>query len=513
MISALSRFDASTTQVEAAVTALASSTSTAYSFSVRAFMDAKESSRSSISAVTQLRSSENLCKKELDTHHLNMQNFCYRERRLKEEVQFCCKYECAELEKIAAKDGMDLLIDVHTQRLDKLQAELEERKRLNTRQNSLQSKRQKIKAEINDRRALLLGLPSHLQSIKRATIPLLQLQFDLGRGFQRAITYSQIPRPLALIHNQFDSLIAAEVLDNSMDLKLEQEVFPVEARLGGLLIQRSMAQVKVELYGTAIVFRTLPCLGEVVVVEPSNAELIQLFPGDNGDNISSPEAFQRLLTANGDVAASFPSAGLGRTFDWAQWLGGLVGFVRTSGKIEPSSRLVALRLQGRLKNITVLKQQLHALAIRPYPASTHRHENWLDGIGPGSNISKFCSWAVYAPQKDPFTSAKIPRGCALHVHRTYYNFVIKTERKNKISVVVELTAEYPLRAPRFLLQSRGSEYTYIPLLKDAQVQINANYERLVHYNDACYCLLGHQLRKLQIMVENIDQARSKIRGR
>lgn len=244
-----------------------------------------------------------------------MQNFCYRERRLKEEVQFCRKYKCAELKKIAAKDGMNLLVTDHTRKLDKLQAELEERKRLNMQQNSLQAKRQKIKAEINDRRALLLELPSHLQAIKRATVPLLQLQFDLGRGFQRAITYSQIPRPLALIHNQFDSLIAAGVLDKSMDLKLEEEVFPVQARFGGLLIQRSMAQVKVEMYGTDIVFRTLPCLGEVVVVEPSNAELIQLFPGDNGDNISSPEAFQRLLTANVDVTAPFPSAGLGRTFD------------------------------------------------------------------------------------------------------------------------------------------------------------------------------------------------------
>jgi len=474
-------------------------------------MDAKESSRTSILAVTQLRQSETLCKKGLDAHHLNMQNLGYREHRLNEEVQFCREYKCLELKKIALNDGVNLVADGHARRLDELQAELEERKRLNAQQTCLQAKRNRIKAETNDRRALLLELPTHLQTIKRATIPLLQLRLDLGRGFQRAITYNQIPRPLALIHSQFDGLAAAGILDNSTDLKLEEEIFPVKARFGDLLIQRSVAQVKVELYGTDIVFRTLPCLGEVVVVEPSNEELINLFPGDKGDSILSPDASQRLLTANVDVFASFPSAVLGRTFDWAQWLGGLLGFVRASGKVEPSSRLVALRLQCRLKSITVLQQQLHALAIRPCPASVDCHENWLDSIAPGSNISRLCSWAVYTPFKEPFTLAKVPRGRPLHC--TYSKFVIKTERKMKISVVVALSAEYPLRAPRFLLQPRCREDTYIPLLKDAQVQLNANYEKLVDYNDAGYYLFAHQLQKLQIMIEDIDRRLNKNRGR
>jgi hypothetical protein len=509
MISALSRFDTATTQVEAAIIALPSSATACTS--MQAFMAAKESSRSSILAVTQLRQSENLCKKGLDSHHLNMQNLGYREHRLTEEVQCCREFKCMELKKMTAKDGVDFVVDVHTQKLDKLQAELEERKRLNSQQDSLLAKRHKLKAESNERRSLLLELPSHLQVIKRATISLLQLQFDLGRGFQRAISYSQIPRPLALIHSQFDGLMAAGILDNSTDLKLEEEVFPVKAKCGSLLIQRSMAQVKVELYGTDIVFRTLPCLGELVVVEPSSEELINLFPDDNGDDILSPEASQLLQTANVDVAASFPSAVLGRTFDWAQWLGGLIGFVRVSGQVESSSRLVALRLQCRLKNITVLKQQLHALTIRPCPASIRCHENWLDSITQGSKISRLCSWAIYAPNQDPFTSAEFPRG--RHLHRTYYKFAIKTDTKIKISVVVEISVEYPLRAPRFLLQPRCREDTYIPLLKDAQAQINANYERLVEYNDAGYYLLAHQLQKLQIMVENIDRGLGVKAGR
>jgi hypothetical protein len=510
MISALSRFDTATTQVEAAINALASS-ATACSCSVQAFMDAKESSRSSMLAVTQLRQSENLCKKGLDVHHLNMQNLGYREHRLNEEVQNCHEYKCLELNKIAANDGVGFVVDGHAQRLDKLQAELEARKQLNTKQNSLQAKRHKIKAETNERRALLLELPSHLQVIKRATTPLLQLRLDLGRGFQTAITYSQIPGPLALIHSQFDGLMAAGILDNSIDLKLEEEVLPVKARFGGLLIQRSMAQVKVELYGTDIVFRTLPCLGEIVVVEPSSEELIHLFQDDKGDHISSAEASQRLLTANIDVATSFPFAVLGRSFDWAQWLGGLVGFVSSSGKVASSSRLIALRLKCRLKNITVLKQQLDALAIRCCPASVQCHKNWSDSIGPGYSVSRLCSWAAYAPSLDPFTLAEIPRGRRLH--RTYYKFAIKTNTNKELSVVVELSAEHPLRAPRFLLQRRYREDTYIPLLEDAQVQINANYEQLVDYNDAGYYLLAHQLKKLQVMVEIIDRWVSKKRGR
>jgi len=103
MISALSRFDAAATQVEAAIVTLASA-SAACSSPVRAFMDAKESSRTSILAVTQLRQSETLCKKGLDAHHLNMQNLGYREHRLNEEVQFCREYKCLELKKIALND-------------------------------------------------------------------------------------------------------------------------------------------------------------------------------------------------------------------------------------------------------------------------------------------------------------------------------------------------------------------------------------------------------------------------
>lgn len=347
-----------------------------------------------------------------------------------------------------------------------------------------------------------MELPSHLQAIKRATMPLLQLRLDLGRGFQRVVTYGQIPRPLSLIHSQFDGLIAAGILDKSTDLKLE-EVSPVKARFGTLIIQRSMAQLEVVLDGTKILFRTLPCLGEIVVVEPSDEKMINLFPGDTGDDVSAPEASQRLLRVNVDKGASFPCSVLGRPFNWAQWLGGVVsGNVRASGTVEPSSRLVALRLQCRFKSIAVLKQQLRVLTNRPCPPSIHCLENCLEKIAPGTNASRLCSWAVIAPPKDPFVSAEIPLGWD-SLHCTYYKFLIKTEKNTKISVIVELSPEYPHRAPRFLLQPRSREGMYLASLKDAEVEVNANYHTLVDYQHSECHLLVHQLRNLQTMVDII----------
>ena len=93
------RFDASRLQIESAIGNLSSTNQQkiACSRAVRAFVDAKESSRSSSVAASLFREVEAVRKKGLDAHHLTLQNLRYRESRLKEEVKLCQNYQCLGL--------------------------------------------------------------------------------------------------------------------------------------------------------------------------------------------------------------------------------------------------------------------------------------------------------------------------------------------------------------------------------------------------------------------------------
>ena len=52
---------------------------------------------------------------------------------------------------------------------------------------------------------------------------------------------------------------------------------PCESKVRDLVIERSIASLKVSFHGTLVVFRTLPSMGNIVVVEPSDGTLVSLF--------------------------------------------------------------------------------------------------------------------------------------------------------------------------------------------------------------------------------------------
>ena len=91
------------------------------------------------------------------------------------------------------------------------------------------------------------------------------------------------------------------------------------------------------------------------------------------------------------------------------------------------------------------------------------------------------------------------------MHRCYYKCALQTHTKATLQVIIELSPEYPYRAPRFLLQPRdGSAETYDPCLKDVEAELNGSYDELVDYdNDSKGHLLSHQLCKLQAMLAMI----------
>ena len=106
-------------------------------------------------------------------------------------------------------------------------------------------------------------------------------------------------------------------------------------------------------------------MGNIVVVEPSDGTLINLFPGDSGDKLYTT-AWHGATDSRRGQKCIVPSQRTWPPFSWAQWLGGGVTGTIACGTLEPSCRLVALRLQDRLA-ITALHEQLDTLSRKPCP--------------------------------------------------------------------------------------------------------------------------------------------------
>ena len=493
------RFDASRLQIEGAIGNLSSTNQQkiACSRAVRAFVDAKESSRSSSVAASLFREVEAVRKKGLDAHHLTLQNLRYRESRLKEEVKLCQNYQCLGLVKLT--DESHFIFESssagtkphnHSQQLDMLKEELEKRRWLDAQKSALQEKLRKIEAEMKNRHSILRQLPTYLNAAQQACSPLSQLILNTDWMQRTNANHGQLPRALSLIYWQFRSLVSAGVLSPSTELFFGQES-PARARYGDLVIERSIASLKVSFHGTLVVFRTLPSMGNIVVVEPSDGTLVNLFPGDSGDKLYTTAMAWRHETVGVGKNALFPHNVLGRPFSWAQWLGGGVTGTIACGTLEPSCRLVALRLQDRLASTTALHEQLDTLSRKPCPIKHPCRINYLQtaDVPPGRlNYS----WAGPAPNIYRSTSESYYSTCRC---------TLQTPRKEFVASI-ELSPEYPYRAPRFFLQSRdGSAEPHDPRLKHIEAELNARYDKFADHNDNPEgSLLEHQLRGFEVMI-------------
>lgn len=98
------------------------------------------------------------------------------------------------------------------------------------------------------------------------------------------------------------------------------------------------------------------------------------------------------------------------------------------------------------------------------------------------------------------------------MHRCYYKCALQTHANATLQVIIELSPEYPYRAPRFLLQPRdGSAETYDPCLKDVEAELNGSYDELVDYDDDSKGhLLSHQLCKLQTMLAGFHDVKKEM---
>ncbi|GMF13025.1 unnamed protein product [Phytophthora lilii] len=213
--------------------------------------------------------------------------------------------------------------------------------------------------------------------------------------------------------------------------------------------------------------------------------LMNLFPNDDGltvPRLAVNYAFQEDSEERTEV--DFPANAACRPYYWAQWICGLDPMKRPDPsdmdvdtteekpvrRPEPSVRNVMSQLVKRFVATAVLKTQLdqlnkstgashrseddganfvHPLARHLFPHEVKTHlEEWKEIPAPAQDVFQLFRESA-APSTRPRAQCHLPTtGCR------YFRASFKNGSAN-VSAIVEISPEYPVRAPRFLFQPRS----------------------------------------------------------
>ncbi|KAL3664732.1 hypothetical protein V7S43_010480 [Phytophthora oleae] len=271
--------------------------------------------------------------------------------------------------------------------------------------------------------------------------------------------------------------------------------------------------------------------------------LMNLFPGDDG--LSVPQlAVNYIFQEDSEerTEVEFPANAACRPYHWAQWVCGLDPTKRPDPDVEaeekprrrpePSVRNVMAQLVKRFVATVVLKKHLdqltkatsgthrseddgahfvHPLAHHLFPHEVKTHlEEWKEIPTPPQDVFQLFKESC-APSSRPRARFHLPTtGCR------YFRTGLKNGQA-KVSAIVEISPEYPIRAPRFLFQPRltmtskavdkDQLFVYENQLKELEIEVNAYYDELVPKGTE-YFLLLHQLRKIEVCFDVLCNAAS-----
>ncbi|KAF1325139.1 Conserved coiled/coiled coil protein, partial [Globisporangium splendens] len=300
----------------------------------------------------------------------------------------------------------------------------------------------------------------------------------------------------------------------------------------------------------SLLFQYLP-LAKIVTVElvskspaVSNSNKLQtvlmnLFPGDDGLTLPRLAGNYEFIDAGSGQEVQFPVDAACRPYYWAQWICGLHPMKRQVGndngaeavvrRPEPSVRSVMQQLVKRLVTSVHLSKQLEQLHKASSSSSrsnnvvfVHATVKALFSSGEHSK-TQVESWTeIPTPTQDYFQLFKAQATRAnfhLSTDGCRYFRIVLTNDRVKMPAIVEISPEYPVRAPRFVFQPKavgsssstmtdknGALSTYENQLKDIEVEVNAYYNELVPTSASEPFLLMHQVRKVQLCVDVLTSA-------
>lgn len=232
-----------------------------------------------------------------------------------------------------------------------------------------------------------------------------------------------------------------------------------------------------------------------VVTGTTHTILMNLFPGDDGleiPRLSCNYEFMQASSAGQELL--FPSDATCRPYYWTQWICGLhpakrlgedsAGAVGAKRRPEPSVRNVMTQLVKRLVASVHLKKQLDLLQQAAPVVFVH---SAAKAQFPGDVKTQLESWKeISTPAQDVFQLFKDQaERSAFHLSTTgcrYYRVVFKSDRV-KMSAIVEIAPEYPVRAPRFMFQPKtasSSAKTENGQLSTYENQLKVRYRNWCH---------------------------------
>lgn len=472
----------------------------------------------------------------LDHFNLQLKNLEYEKNHLRKDIQRCkdFKFSIDELDMIPNEDFLranEQATDEHQHMLNRLSFEKAERVRLCAKFEELNNAKV---ASTNSNKTNMEALDSlhvELDNLLKAASPIQAgLSCHVMVGKEEQVLSQSLPKPLYIlyhemvayrdayeqetvgvqIHGDHTAALSAapgdvarkhkrqrneEVLDDDLDISSVDEKFPLSVRVQVNALAGDRFRTPLQLD-----FAYLSQLGVVAVTvlsSHSKKTLTNLFPNDTG--LTSPNPANKFLAEGGEFRIDESQSY--RMYRWAQYLAGLnfaqaPGVVQTSGGSTLSSNFVVRRVVGqvraRMNTRMSLREQVDKLkkyhlpfteVNREFPLKAVAKLTSFDGVDP-DDFTKAGDWGLVG-SSDSWADFKA----------RYYRGTFLRE-KTTLVFFVQITPEYPVRAPLFKLEllNHGKKM-YDNNIRVMEEEVNVHFGELScpDEND----LLAYQVRKLQ----------------
>lgn len=477
---------------------------------------------------------------QIEEGNLLLQNLIYERACMEREISACKDFHLKELSTMACEEtkgvpndpstltsqqitdiiknflGSDINLpsadrQVHQQRLDFIAQQISERKLLQQELEDALSKKAILENENESKRQFLSSLPTQLETIEKATLPL-QKFFKLRNSEwrERFARAKQLCRPLYILCSQLVAYVEY-ARDGAEDIEMSVEVIdavqydlqkPVKDGIGKeeeqidtepkdnatqllqdtlhvdpFAVLLKLRRAKGMEYSPCVAhpfeidvrFQFIPKLNIVTAEATGNPRLlVNLFPGDAGESFPNRSIYHDETLMNDQIMSLlFGSEDevLGRPYLWAQRLAGITllpGLDEHNERLEPSTKAIFRQLQRRIRAHAVLRDLLAVLSTRPNPIPLHRTMDyeWCLSPRPDSaalvywsevqQASKICHLLPLFGYEDEKTQAIQGRWCR------YFRAKLQRQTDHVLTIFVEIPPDYPTKPPRWLLQNPAS---------------------------------------------------------
>ncbi|XP_071946248.1 THO complex subunit 5 homolog [Antedon mediterranea] len=531
------------------------------------------------------RDSTEEAKEKVDVLHLQLQNLLYEVMHLQKEITKCLEFKSTD-EDIELVDVDDFYheapkevsnpnitkADIHSQRLARLDWELQQRKSLSEKFKEFQEKKNEIVKEIEQKKEYLESLQPMLDTILQSTLPVQEyLSMPLESIRSQHQMAKLLPRPLYILYVQANAY--HEACDENISLKIEgdkesalsdetatpdldsdsdsdnEELSKSKRRrktIGNVMEEKRQKTLRKH---PLSVVMTIKCKDDVTLILTfsylsvlqittvminmqcgtnasnssdilsTNTLLKGLFPGDHGTESPNPANYYQLNKLGLNSLSSFISV-IGHPYRWVQHLCGL-DFLETDGErndVKPASSISVSHIES---TINAIKRRIAArLALNKQLAALERRNitvpSSCQSLFPAKISSKLVSWKLITSedfQALPFTQDVNEKIAPKELNMFFMAIIEQGSARLKAAVILGL--DYPIKVPYFVLNLswKGEHYAgNNNAIRDMESEVNVFYKEFA-VEKSCDHILSNQLQRLLMCLDVYVETESAAKGR